>query len=155
MPVLSLIDNPGFAVGLEHEIAGTIWKGGEWMVAFAQVKCRSSGVDAGFGVAVTTLRRRWGARRCVAAGRRRRRHSPEGGIEAATNVSSRKRGILLRCAPKSMRIEGARSDRSAQSIQIEEMIDRATRAGWCAVGGNASHRAQPAGLVSRALQFRP
>jgi acetyl/propionyl-CoA carboxylase alpha subunit/acetyl-CoA carboxylase carboxyltransferase component len=37
VPVLNLIDNPGFAVGLEHEIAGTIRKGGEWMIAFAQV----------------------------------------------------------------------------------------------------------------------
>ena len=31
LPVLNLIDNPGFAVGLEHELAGTIRKGGEWM----------------------------------------------------------------------------------------------------------------------------
>ena len=37
LPILNLVDNPGFAVGLEHEIAGTIRKGGEWMVAFAQV----------------------------------------------------------------------------------------------------------------------
>ena len=38
IPLLNLVDNPGFAVGLEHEIAGTIRRGGEWMVAFAQVK---------------------------------------------------------------------------------------------------------------------
>ncbi|MBV9905118.1 MAG: hypothetical protein JO346_11135, partial [Alphaproteobacteria bacterium] len=38
VPVLNLNDNPGFAVGREHEIAGTIRKGGEWMIAFAQVK---------------------------------------------------------------------------------------------------------------------
>ena len=37
LPILNLVDNPGFAVGLEHEIAGTIRKGGEWMIAFAQV----------------------------------------------------------------------------------------------------------------------
>ena len=36
LPLLNLVDNPGFAVGIEHEIAGTIRKGGEWMVAFAQ-----------------------------------------------------------------------------------------------------------------------
>ena len=36
-PVLNLVDNPGFAVGLEHEIKGAIRRGGEWMVAFAQV----------------------------------------------------------------------------------------------------------------------
>src|SRR3954451_24693450 len=37
LPVLNLVDNPGFAVGVEHEVAGTIRRGGEWMVAFAQV----------------------------------------------------------------------------------------------------------------------
>ena len=37
IPILNLVDNPGFAVGLEHEIAGTIRRGGEWMIAFAQV----------------------------------------------------------------------------------------------------------------------
>ena len=38
IPVLNLVDNPGFAVGLEYELAGTIRRGGEWMVAFAQVQ---------------------------------------------------------------------------------------------------------------------
>ena len=42
LPVLNLVDNPGFAVGLEHEITGTIRRGGEWMVAFSQVTVRSS-----------------------------------------------------------------------------------------------------------------
>ena len=37
LPILNLVDNPGFAVGLEHELAGTIRKGGEWMIAFSQV----------------------------------------------------------------------------------------------------------------------
>ncbi len=32
LPLLNLVDNPGFAVGLEHEIAGTIRKGAEWMI---------------------------------------------------------------------------------------------------------------------------
>src|SRR5262249_57878094 len=35
--ILNLVDNPGFAVGLEHETSGTIRRGGEWMIAFAQV----------------------------------------------------------------------------------------------------------------------
>ena len=53
LPLLNLVDNPGFAVGLEHEIAGTIRKGGEWMVAFAQVKIPIFTVIArrSFGVA--------------------------------------------------------------------------------------------------------
>ena len=38
IPVLNLVDNPGFAVGVEHEMAGTIRKGGEWMIAFAQTQ---------------------------------------------------------------------------------------------------------------------
>ena len=36
IPILNLCDNPGFAVGLEHEIQGTIRKGAEWMVAWSQ-----------------------------------------------------------------------------------------------------------------------
>ena len=36
LPILNLVDNPGFAVGLEHETAGTIRRGGEWMIASAQ-----------------------------------------------------------------------------------------------------------------------
>ncbi len=35
LPILNLIDNPGFAVGLEHEQTGTIRRGAEWMIAFA------------------------------------------------------------------------------------------------------------------------
>ncbi|MCB0992078.1 MAG: acyl-CoA carboxylase subunit beta, partial [Acidimicrobiales bacterium] len=37
IPILNLVDNPGFAVGIDHERAGTIRKGGEWMVAMAQM----------------------------------------------------------------------------------------------------------------------
>lgn len=37
IPVLNLVDNPGFAVGLDHEINGTIRKGAEWMLAFARI----------------------------------------------------------------------------------------------------------------------
>ncbi len=36
IPVLNLVDNPGFAVGIEHEINSTIRKGATWMVAAAQ-----------------------------------------------------------------------------------------------------------------------
>ena len=37
LPILNLVHSPGFAVGLEHEITGTIRKGAEWMIAYAQV----------------------------------------------------------------------------------------------------------------------
>jgi hypothetical protein len=33
----NLCDNPGFAVGLEHEVRGTIRKGAEWMVAWSHI----------------------------------------------------------------------------------------------------------------------
>ena len=42
LPVLNLVDNPGFAVGIEHEKASTIRKGGRWMVAFAQTTVRET-----------------------------------------------------------------------------------------------------------------
>ena len=42
LPVLNLVDNPGFAVGLEHEVAGTIRKGGEWMIEIGDTRLNSS-----------------------------------------------------------------------------------------------------------------
>ena len=87
LPVLNLIDNPGFAVGLEHERTGTIRRGAEWMIAFAQVGVpiftvlmrRSFGV-AGNNYATPrarpSVRVAWPA---VDAGG----IPPEGGIEAA------------------------------------------------------------------------
>jgi acetyl/propionyl-CoA carboxylase alpha subunit/acetyl-CoA carboxylase carboxyltransferase component len=38
IPIVNLCDNPGFAVGLEHELRGTIRKGAQWMVAWSQAK---------------------------------------------------------------------------------------------------------------------
>ena len=87
IPLLNLVDNPGFAVGIEHEIAGTIRKGGEWMIAFAQVQIpiftvlmrRSFGV-AGNNYATprsaASVRVTWPAADVGGI-------PPEGGIEAA------------------------------------------------------------------------
>ena len=36
IPIVNLCDNPGFAVGLEHELRGTIRHGARWMVAWSQ-----------------------------------------------------------------------------------------------------------------------
>ena len=82
LPILNLVDNPGFAVGLEHEMAGTIRRGGEWMVAFAQVSVpiftvimrRSFGV-AGNNYATPQSRPSHAG---GVAGRRRGRHPARG-----------------------------------------------------------------------------
>ena len=163
VPILNLIDNPGFAVGLEHEIAGTIRKGGEWMVAFAQVSVpiftvlmrRSFGV-AGNNYATPrsrpSVRVTWPAADVGGI-------PPEGGIEAAY-----KRQLAEADDPEALRaelmarIETARGPVGPLSkFQIEEMIDpRDTRRMVCQwVELAYKVVSQPARLVPRALQFRP
>jgi acetyl/propionyl-CoA carboxylase alpha subunit/acetyl-CoA carboxylase carboxyltransferase component len=163
LPVLNLIDNPGFAVGLEHEIAGTIRKGGEWMIAFAQVAVpiftvimrRSFGV-AGNNFATprsgASARIAWPAADVGGI-------PPEGGIEAAY-----KRQLAEAADPKALRAEiNARIESARGPIgplnrfQMEEMIDpRDTRAWVCEWVENAYRIvSQPSVLVPRAIQFRP
>lgn len=163
IPVLNLVDNPGFAVGLEHEIAGTIRAGGEWMVAFSQVKTpiftvvmrRSFGV-AGNNYATPrsspSMRVAWPA--ADAGG-----IPPEGGIEAAY-----KRQLAESDDPEALRaelnarIESARGPMGPLSkFQIEEMIDpRDTRRYVCEWVKLAYRLVSlPDHLGSRALQFRP
>jgi acetyl/propionyl-CoA carboxylase alpha subunit/acetyl-CoA carboxylase carboxyltransferase component len=163
IPVLNLIDNPGFAVGLEHEITGTIRKGGEWMIAFAQVNVpifsvlmrRSFGV-AGNNYATprghASVRVAWPAADVGGI-------PPEGGIEAAY-----KRQLAEAADPAALRAEiNARIESARGPIgplnrfQIEEMIDpRDTRRLVCEWVENAYRIVrQPAGLVPRPLQFRP
>jgi acetyl/propionyl-CoA carboxylase alpha subunit/acetyl-CoA carboxylase carboxyltransferase component len=163
IPVLNLVDNPGFAVGLEHEIAGTIRKGGEWMIAFAQTEMpiftvimrRSFGV-AGNNYATprsgVSARVVWPA--ADAGG-----IPPEGGIEAAY-----KRQLAEAADPAALRAEIEARIESARGpvgplnrFQMEEMIDpRDTRRWVCEWAENAYRLvSQPAGLKPRALQFRP
>jgi acetyl/propionyl-CoA carboxylase alpha subunit/acetyl-CoA carboxylase carboxyltransferase component len=163
LPLLNLIDNPGFAVGLEHEIAGTIRKGGEWMIAFAQVAVpiftvimrRSFGV-AGNNFATprsgASARVAWPAADVGGI-------PPEGGIEAAY-----KRQLAEAADPKALRAEiNARIESARGPIgplnrfQMEEMIDpRDTRRWVCEWLENAYRIvSQPAFLAPRALQFRP
>ena len=163
LPVLNLIDNPGFAVGLEHERTGTIRRGAEWMIAFAQVGVpiftvlmrRSFGV-AGNNYATPrarpSVRVAWPA---VDAGG----IPPEGGIEAAY-----KRQLAEAEDPRALRaelmarIESARGPVGPLSkFEIEEMIDpRDTRALVCEwVEPAYKLVSQPARLAPRALQFRP
>jgi acetyl/propionyl-CoA carboxylase alpha subunit/acetyl-CoA carboxylase carboxyltransferase component len=163
VPILNLIDNPGFAVGLEHEIASTIRKGGEWMVAFAQVNVpiftvlmrRSFGV-AGNNYATPQSRP---SVRVVWPSADVGGIPPEGGIEAAY-----KRQLAESADPEALRaelmsrIETARGPVGPLSrFQMEEMIDpRDTRRYICEWIETAYKVvSQPARLVPRALQFRP
>ncbi|MFI4976528.1 MAG: carboxyl transferase domain-containing protein [Caulobacterales bacterium] len=163
LPVLNLVDNPGFAVGLEHEIAGTIRKGGEWMIAFAQVRVplftvimrRSFGV-AGNNYATprsgVSARVVWPAADVGGI-------PPEGGIEAAY-----KRQLAEAADPAALRAEINARIESARGpvgplnrFQMEEMIDpRDTRLWVCEWVRDAYRIAtQPARLGPRALGFRP
>lgn len=163
VPVLNLIDNPGFAVGLQHEIAGAIRKGGEWMIAFAQVNVpifsvlmrRSFGV-AGNNYATpvgrASVRVVWPAADVGGI-------PPEGGIEAAY-----KRQLAEAADPAALRAEiNARIEKARGPVgplnrfEMEEMIDpRDTRRLVCEWVENAYRIvSQPARLVPRVLQFRP
>jgi acetyl-CoA carboxylase carboxyltransferase component len=163
VPILNLVDNPGFAVGLEHETAATIRRGGEWMIAFAQVGVpiftvlmrRSFGV-AGNNFATPqsrpSVRVTWPAADVGGI-------PPEGGIEAAY-----KRQLAEAADPAALRAELEARIESARGpvgplnkFQIEEMIDpRDTRRYICEWVENAYRLvAQPARLGPRALQFRP
>jgi len=163
LPIVNLVDNPGFAVGLEHEIAGTIRKGGEWMIAFSQVSVpiftvimrRSFGV-AGNNYATpkasASARVVWPAADVGGI-------PPEGGIEAAY-----KRQLAEAADPAALRAEIEARIESVRGpigplnrFQMEEMIDpRDTRAWICEWVDNAARvAALPHALVSRPLGYRP
>ena len=163
LPVLNLIDNPGFAVGLEHEVAGTIRKGGEWMIAFAQTAMPIFTVimRRSFGVAGNNFAtpRAGSSARVVWPAADVGGIPPEGGIEAAykRQLAEAKDPAALR-AEINARIESARGPMGPlNKFQMEEMIDpRDTRRLICEWVENAYRIvSQPARLVPRALQFRP
>ena len=163
LPVLNLVDNPGFAVGIEHEIAGTIRKGGEWMIAFSQVSVpiftvimrRSFGVagnNYATPKAAASARVVWPAADVGGI-------PPEGGIEAAY-----KRQLAEAADPAALRAEIEARIESVRGpvgplnrFQMEEMIDpRDTRA-WVCEWLETAWRivTQPARLGPRPLGFRP
>ena len=163
LPILNLVDNPGFAVGLEHEISGTIRRGGEWMIAFAQVAVPlfTVLVRRSFGVAGNifatprsrpSMRVAWPAADVGGI-------PPEGGIEAAykRQLDEAKDPAALRDELMA-RIESARGPIGPLSqFQMEELIDpRDTRRRVCEWAPMAYRIAtQPSRLTPRALQFRP
>jgi acetyl-CoA carboxylase carboxyltransferase component len=144
-------------------MAGTIRKGGEWMVAFAQVNVpiftvlmrRSFGVAGNNSAtprAAVSVRVVWPAADVGGI-------PPEGGIEAAY-----KRQLAEAADPAALRAEiNARIESARGPIgplnrfQIEEMIDpRDTRRLVCEWVENAYRIvSQPARLMPRVLQFRP
>ena len=163
IPVLNLVDNPGFAVGIEHEINGTIRAGGEWMVAFAQttiplftvVMRRSFGV-AGNNYATPrsepSMRVVWPSADVGGI-------PPEGGIEAAY-----KRQLAETADPVALRnelmarIESARGPLGPLNrFQMEEMIDPVDTRRYICEWVNLAYRIVSQGdrLKPRALQFRP
>ncbi len=163
LPLVNLIDNPGFAVGLEHERTGTIRKGGEWMVAFAQAKIPIFSVlmRRSFGVAgnnYATPRSR-PSMRVVWPAADVGGIPPEGGIEAAykRQLAEAEDPVALR-EELMARIESARGPTGPLNrFQIEEMIDpRDTRRYVCEWVEMAYRVVSASGnLVSRPLQFRP
>ncbi|MGA2410389.1 MAG: carboxyl transferase domain-containing protein [Candidatus Binataceae bacterium] len=163
LPLLNLVDNPGFAVGVEHEIAGTIRKGAGWMIAFAQVTVPIFTVimRRSFGVAGNNYASpRDGANaRVVWPAADVGSIPPEGGIEAAykRQLAEAADPVALR-AEINARIESARGPIGPLNrFQMEEMIDpRDTRRWVCEWVMNAYRIVtRPASLTPRAIQFRP
>ena len=163
LPILNLIDNPGFAVGLEHEMTGTIRKGGEWMIASAQ---------ATVPIFTVIMRRSFGVAGNNFATPRSGVHArvawpaadvggipPEGGIEAAY-----KRQLAEAADPAALRAEiNARIESARGPIgpltrfNMEEMIDPRDTRRWVCDWIDTAWRvlSQPQRLGPRALGFRP
>jgi acetyl/propionyl-CoA carboxylase alpha subunit/acetyl-CoA carboxylase carboxyltransferase component len=163
LPILNLVDNPGFAVGLEHEMTGTIRKGGEWMIASAQatvpiftvIMRRSFGV-AGNNYATPRsgvyARVAWPAADVGGI-------PPEGGIEAAykRQLAEAADPVALR-AEINARIESARGPIGPLTrFNMEEMIDPRDTRRWVCDWLKPAWRqlTQPQRLGPRALGFRP
>lgn len=163
LPLVSLIDNPGFAVGLEHEIAATIRRGGHWMIAFAQASVPIFTVimRRSFGVAGNNFAtpRAAASMRVVWPSADVGGIPPEGGIEAAY-----KRQLEESADPAALRAELEARIESVRGpigplnrFEMEEMIDpRDTRRVVCEWVTEAYRVAtEPTRLRPRAQQFRP
>ena len=163
IPVLNLVDNPGFAVGIEHEMNGTIRRGGEWMIAFAQttVPVFTVVMRRSFGVAGNNYAtpRAEPSMRVVWPSADVGGIPPEGGIEAAykRQLAEAADPIAFR-AELMARIESARGPIGPlNKFQMEEMIDpRDTRryvCDWVKLAYQVVRQSER--LKPRALQFRP
>jgi acetyl/propionyl-CoA carboxylase alpha subunit/acetyl-CoA carboxylase carboxyltransferase component len=163
IPLLNLVDNPGFAVGREHEVAGTIRKGGEWMIASAQAQVPIFTVimRRSFGVAGNNYAtpRAEVAPRVVWPAADVGGIPPEGGIEAAykRQLAEAEDPVALR-AEIEARIESVRGPIGPLNrFQMEEMIDPRDTRRWVCEWVEDAWRvvSQPGRLGLRALGFRP
>ena len=163
IPVVNLVDNPGFCVGLEHERNGTIRKGATWMVAMAQVQVpiftvimrRSFGVSGNHQATPTrqpNVRISWPAADVGGI-------PPEGGIEAAykRQLAEAADPVALR-AELNARIESVRGPIGPLNrFQMEELVDpRDTRrliCEWIPTATKVS--TAPLRLASRPHGYRP
>jgi len=163
IPILNLVDNPGFAVGIEHEINGTIRRGGEWMIAFAQttVPVFTVVMRRSFGVAGNNYAtpRAEPSMRVVWPSADVGGIPPEGGIEAAykRQLAEAADPVAFR-AELMARIESARGPIGPlNKFQMEEMIDpRDTRryvCEWIRLAVQIVRQSER--LKPRALKFRP
>lgn len=163
IPVLNLVDNPGFAVGIQHEMNGTIRAGAEWMVAFAQttVPLFTVVMRRSFGVAGNNYAtpRSEPSMRVVWPSADVGGIPPEGGIEAAY-----KRQLAEAADPVALRnelmarIESARGPLGPLNrFQMEEMIDPLDTRRYICEWMSLAYRIIRQGdrLKPRALQFRP
>ncbi len=163
LPLLNLVDNPGFAVGLENEIHGTIRKGATWMMAFTQINIPIFTVllRRAFGVAGlywatpqnrVSMRVTWPALDSGSL-------PPESGIEAAY-----RRQLAESDDPDAMkaelmtRIESRRGPIGPMTrFEVEELIDpRETRQRVCDWIPEAYRTLNHSDrLGPRTVQFRP
>jgi acetyl/propionyl-CoA carboxylase alpha subunit/acetyl-CoA carboxylase carboxyltransferase component len=163
LPILNLCDNPGFAVGLEHERSATIRKGGEWMIASAQATTPifTAIMRRSFGVAGNNYAtpRRGVHARVVGPAADVGGIPPEGGIEAAY-----KRQLAEAADPAALRAEINERIESARGpvgplnrFQMEEMVDpRDTRRLVCEWVEQAWRLVcAPDALKPRGMGFRP
>ena len=170
IPVVNLVDNPGFCVGLEHERNGTIRKGATWMVAMAQVQVpiftvimrRSFGVSGNHQATPTrqpNVRVSWPAADVGGI-------PPEGGIEAAykRQLAEAADPVALRAELERPHRERPRPDRPAQPLP-DGGADRPPRHpppdlrvdpdGDEGGHGAAAPRQPPAGLPALSVRSHP
>ncbi|MCP5178653.1 MAG: ATP-grasp domain-containing protein [Pseudomonadales bacterium] len=161
LPILNLVDNPGFAVGIEHEMNGTIRRGGEWMVAFAQttVPLFTVIMRRSFGVAGNNYAtpRSHPSMRVVWPSADVGGIPPEGGIEAAykRQLAEAADPVAFR-AELMARIESARGPIGPLNrFQMEEMIDPRDTRRYICDWATLAYRTQGERLKPRELGFRP
>ena len=140
LPVVNLVDQPGFVIGTEAERAGTMRRGARALFAVYQatVPWVSVLVRKVYGVAGAGARRRTRGSTSATRGRRATgaRCRSRAGSRPPTGASSRRPRTRSRCAPRSRRGSTRCARRSAppSASASRRSSTRATRARCCASG---------------------